>query len=288
MDKRYVGALVANSASLGHHWIYNTPFLESESKKRDLLFQKQNQDVYDRGKPSYFVYPNADIGDFSTQGMFFKWLYEDIIKKDNYSKNDYITMLYEHIRPGGDYEGYIESYAKKMVIESLYDDLKIAYTPFEKDDTHLVNFIPYMVCKLHQLPKEKAWEIAQAFTEVEDFFIFYEMFDELLSIINEAPLKTSLKKVIPKAPKHFQEALYQALDMDDTKAFIKDYAGIACYISQSIPLIFHILSHTTSYEEMVHWNTKIGGASSDRGLLLGFIMSMVSDVPKAWIKLTHL
>jgi hypothetical protein len=61
--------------------------------------------------------------------------------------------------------------------------------------------------------------------------------------------------------------------MDDTKVFIKEYAGIACQIPQSIPLIIHMLTRVKSFEEMLHWNTRIGGASSDRGLMLGAILS---------------
>lgn len=288
MDKRYIGALVANAASLGHHWIYNSAFLEKESLNRSLVFTKQDPDVFERGKPSYYVYPKAEIGDFSTQGMFFKWLNEGLKGNPNFTQEDYIKQLIDHIKPGGDYEGYIETYAKKLIIEELSKDLKLASVNFVKDDMHLVNFIPYMVTKLHHLPKEKAWELAQVFTQVDDFYMFYDVFDCILEEISKRPLKAVLKDAIQKAPAHFQDALYHAIDMDDTMSFIKNYAGIACHIPHSIPLIFHILSHAKSYKEMVEWNTKIGGASSDRGLLLGFIMSYVSDIPKEWIELTHL
>lgn len=288
MDKRYIGALVSNAASLGHHWIYNSDFLEKESLTRTLVFNKQNFDVFERGKPSYYVYPKAEIGDFSTQGMFFKWLYEGISSSPNFSSDDYVKLLIDHIRPGGDYEGYIETYAKKLIIEELSKDLKLASPNFVKDDMHLVNFIPYMVCKIHNLSKDKAWDIAQVFTNEQDFYMFYGVLDYVLNEITKRPLKDILKDAIPLAPLHFQDALKHAIDMSDTKTFIKHYAGIACHLPHSLPLIFHILSHVTSYQEMVEWNTKIGGASSDRGLLLGFIMSYVSDVPDSWVKLTHL
>ena len=41
MDKYIKGALVANAATLGFHWIYNPEYLENLSKKQSLLFKKQ-------------------------------------------------------------------------------------------------------------------------------------------------------------------------------------------------------------------------------------------------------
>ena len=50
----------------------------------------------------------------------------------------------------------------------------------------------------------------------------------------------------------------------------------------------HILAHTNSYEEAVQLNVKIGGASCDRGMMIGAIYSQVSTIPEEWSNLTNL
>jgi hypothetical protein len=56
----------------------------------------------------------------------------------------------------------------------------------------------------------------------------------------------------------------------------------------SLPLIFHMLAHAISYDQLIEWNVVIGGASSDRGLVLGAIMSQLSPVPPSWISKANL
>ena len=66
MDKYLIGALVANKATLGFHWIYEfLEYLEKNSlKKQSLLFQKQVEKggimICAKGL-HYFVYPKWKI-----------------------------------------------------------------------------------------------------------------------------------------------------------------------------------------------------------------------------------
>jgi ADP-ribosylglycohydrolase len=65
---------------------------------------------------------------------------------------------------------------------------------------------------------------------------------------------------------------------------LKNHAGIACYLPQSIPLIFYILVHSNGFEEAIQFNARLGGASADRGLLLGAILSKIYEIPQSWIE----
>ncbi|MDT8337544.1 MAG: ADP-ribosylglycohydrolase family protein, partial [Candidatus Izemoplasmatales bacterium] len=77
-------------------------------------------------------------------------------------------------------------------------------------------------------------------------------------------------------------ALHKALEMNDPNEFIEAYSGRACAIKYSIPLIIHILYHTNSYEEAINYNALLGGAISDRNMIIGAIFAQVSEVPKNW------
>lgn len=282
MKKYLYGGLVANAASLGYHWIYNPVYLEELSKKKSLLFQVQNKNEFEEGKPSYYVYPNHKIGDVTTQGMFMIWLYEAMKDNPTFSKNDYASLIFNHIKPGGDYVGYVESYGKLLVIDKLNADLKINVLEQEKMDDHLVGFIPYLVAKELGLDIEKAFELTKLFSNKTEYLEFFKMFDYIFSEIQKRELKYVLKDAIKLAPIGFTNKLAHAIEMDDTSEFIKNHAGISCHIQYSIPLIFHLLAHSNSYESLIEWNIKLGGSSADRGLLLGAVMSQTSPIPESW------
>lgn len=288
MDKYIKGALVANAATLGFHWIYNPKYLENLSIKQSLLFKKQSKKHYDLAKPSYYVYPNAKVGSYTTQGMMLKWLYERMIINPNMMKDDYKELIYHQIKPGGAYVGYIETYGKRLILQRLANDLNESIEDKPLMDDHLVGFIPYLISKEFNLDSNWAWDLASAFTSIEDYKYFYKMFDYIFINIKSKPLKDTLLDAIKFSPKTYHDKLTQAIKMNDTKLFIKNYAGIACHLPESIPLIYHMLYHSNSYEEIINWNAKIGGASSDRGLILGAIMSQISNIPDTWIKKTKL
>jgi ADP-ribosylglycohydrolase len=113
------------------------------------------------------------------------------------------------------------------------------------------------------------------------------MFDYIFDNIAHLPRLELLKNALKFAPESYQEKLEKALSMENTRDFIKQYAGIACHIPQSVPLIFRILNQCSSYQDMVETNVKLGGASGERAMLLGAIFAQISEVPQEWTQLTN-
>ena len=282
MLKFIQGALVANAASMGFNWIYNMPYLERLSQTESLIFQKPNPDQYKRAGKSYYVYPRAEIGDVSIQGEVLKWLYKEVLLDNNLSRETYKKLIYNHIKPGGSYEGYVESYGKKLVFNSIIDELNLDLEKQTYHDDQLVSFMPYLVCKELDLPLDKAWDLAQAFTDIEYYKAFFNVFDQLIANLSHMNMTESVDHILPLVPQNFQASIELAIKMNDTKKFIINHAGIDCHIHHALPLIFHILTHTASYEEAVKLNVKLGGASCDRGLLIGAIYSQISEIPNEW------
>lgn len=284
MKEFIFNSLLANASCLGVHWIYNHTYLEDLSLSKSLLFMKQEQKLYDDAKPSYFVYPNHEIGQVTVQGEILRWLYESLQENPNLTVNDYESMLYDKFRPGGSYHGYVETYAKKMVIKTLAKDLEVDLKDMQTNDTHLVGFMPYLATKALDLPMQKAWELAQLFTDQEHYLTYYLFFDVLFELLKEKPLNKAIELSLSYAPEIYQEKLLKAVSIKDTNTFIKQYAGRACSIDQAIPVIIHILYHTNSFAEALELNARIGGASADRGLLIGSILGEIYDIPDQWFK----
>lgn len=283
MNKYLLPGLVANAASMGYNWMYNTEYLERLSQTKSLLFQMPNLSEYNEAGKSYYAYPDAKVGSLTTQGHFVKWLYEALLKNPNLDRKGYEQLIYQKIGPGGSYHGYVETYGKKMIVNVINRDLKLGLTDLVIHDDHLVGFIPYLVCKELGLSNEQAIDLASLFTDYSEYAQFFKVFDDIFEHLNQKPLEKVLHESIRLAPKQYQSHLEAALTMDDTSLFVSVHAGISCHIPYSIPVIFHLLSHAKSFEDLIVKNTKLGGASSDRGILLGAIMHQISPVPHEWI-----
>lgn len=277
-------ALLSNASCLGVHWIYNHAYLEDLAKNQSLLFMKQNQALYDDAKPSYYVYPNHEIGQVTVQGEILRWLYQSLEQKPNFSVLDYETLLYDKFRPGGAYHGYVETYAKKMILKTLSKELDVKLDEIKKQDTHLVGFMPYLATKALDLPIQKAWELTQLFTDNQEYLTYFLYFDVLFELIEHHDIKKAIELALPYAPETYIEKLKAAMSTENTNTFIKNFAGRACSIDQAIPVIIHILYHTENFTSALELNAKIGGASSDRGLLIAAILSKIYTIPDTWKK----
>lgn len=284
MEKYILPGLIANAATLGIHWIYDYEYLEILSKQKSLLFLRQEKKHFEKAKVSFYSYPNSKVGDLTVQGQIVKWLYKAMKDHKDFSKKDYSKLLYEKFKPGGSYLGYVESYSKKHVLTFMAKSLDIEIPKIPVMDDHLVGFVPYLVCKELNLSNEKAWELTTVYSQDEDYLIYFNMFDKLFEFLLKVGMQDAVKSVIHMGPQKYQIALKKAIEMDDTNEFIEKYAGRACAIKYSIPLIIHILSHTNSCQEAVELNAILGGAVSDRNTLIGAIYAQVSEIPDSWVK----
>jgi hypothetical protein len=289
MQPNYIlHALTANAATLGVHWIYDPNFIANLAKTQSIFFIQQTKVNYDQAKPSYLAYPNEPLGGVTVQGRFLMWLYEALKINPNLSQQEYGDLIYSHIRPGGDYHGYIETYGHKFLINRLNASMTLNLPSIVMDDDHLVGFVPYIVVKQLGLPTDKAWELAQLFTDKTDYLDLFKMFDHVFSGLKIKSLKTLLEEAVLLAPRRFQMTVKKALEINDTLTLVKQYAGTACSINQSIPIIVHLLYHSTSFEDMLMRNAFISGAISERGMMLGAILGAIYPPPETMIqKLSH-
>ena len=275
ISKAYViHALLGNAATLGIHWIYNPTYLANLAKKESLFFRKQDKKIYDEAQPSYYAYPLAEVGEVTSQGMFLFWLTEALKKNPNLTREAYGDLIYAQIKPGGDYAGYIETYGHKLIINTLNQKMKLALPSIPMDDDHLIGFIPYIATKQLGLSNQRAWDLAQLFTNKEEYPACYEMFDAIIIGLEKLTMQEAVKQAMVKAPRRYAVQLKKALEMTDTAAFVKDYAGTACAINQSVPIIIHLLYHSQDLMDAWSRNALISGAIAERAMLLTMLMGI--------------
>jgi hypothetical protein len=271
MSNLVYSALYANASTLGIHWIYDVPFLHQLAQKQSIFFIKQSKAIFDLAKPSYYAYPYAQVGDVTIQGMALAWLYDALKKNPNFSVDDYKQLLLTYTRPGGPYIGYIETYLRTLILNDEIESLKLPLEKVILNDDHLIGFVPYLACKQLGLPNAKAIELSSLFTSKSEYAESFTMFDYIFDHLHEAPIHTVLSKAILLGPKRYQVQLKKALEITDTPLFVKDYAGPACAINQSVPIMIHLLNKVKSFDDMLMQNAMIGGSISERGMLLAAV-----------------
>jgi hypothetical protein len=283
--KHYVThALLGNAATLGIHWIYNAEFLANLAKKHSILFLKQDPQVYAAAKPSYYAYPHTNVGDVTSQGMFLFWLTKALKTNPNLTQLEYKDLILNQIKPGGDYQGYIETYGHKLIINSLNEKMGLKLPVVPMDDDHLIGFIPYMASKQLGLSTNKAWELAQLFTSKDEYPACYQMFDAIIDRLPKQSMKQAIEASIALAPKRYAIQMKKAIELKDTKAFVKDYAGTACAINQSVPIIIHLLYHSQNLADAWLRNALISGAIAERAMLLTMLMGIIDPPSQALVQ----
>jgi hypothetical protein len=156
---------------------------------------------------------------------------------------------------------------------------------FENDD-QLIGFIPWIVFREIKRPTMSALKFTRVFSTDTTYDLFFDVFNTFTSR-GGTKVKDALEKLVESLPESIRLPYSKALEMKDTPLFIKDYAGTACSIYHALPVIIHIMYHTQSFEEAIRKNTAIGGASSDRGMLLGALLSFYYDIPETFKTLSE-
>jgi hypothetical protein len=277
-------ALLGNAATLGIHWIYNAEYLAELAKKQSILFLKQDPKIFAAAQPSYYAYPHTNVGDVTSQGMFLFWLTQALKTNPNLTQQEYKELILQQIKPGGDYQGYVETYGHKLIINSLNEKLGLKFPVVPMDDDHLIGFIPYMAVKQLGLSTNKAWDLAQLFTSKEEYPACYQMFDAIIDRLPTKSMKQAIEESIVFAPKRYAIQMKKAIELTDTKVFVKDYAGTACAINQSVPIIIHLLYHSKDLNDAWLRNALISGAIAERAMLLTMLMGIIDPPSEALIQ----
>jgi len=107
------GALVADAACLGLHWLYDPERIESLSHQGELLFRAPDAVAYE-GKPGVFVHEKRRSGDLSHYGESAR-IVGDMVLSQPYSVKDHQTRFFQVFGPCGSFVGYADRPTKNLV-----------------------------------------------------------------------------------------------------------------------------------------------------------------------------
>ncbi|PXX92554.1 ADP-ribosylglycohydrolase family protein [Marinobacter vulgaris] len=353
------GGWVADAASLGLHWLYDSQRIhEVGGQAPEFLPPKAD---YFKGGFGYFAHEGKQPGDISHYGAATGVLSDSLLASDGQLDiRDYQRRFRTFFGPGGRWQGYIdnptrvtlnnldaiEQNAIKQALATTTADLSdeqkrilvqkvLPYTRYLSGDqlaepvrrginltyhetrvqdagVHLAETIDS-----HLLPESGADDMQlPAVSKLPPLVACYSGSDELMEITEAAvrvtnhsdeavawakcaailldqlfqgnPLSAALEAAKAEAPD--QESLNNAQtgsSLDAVKA--GDTFGRTCYLHEAMPVIFHILSHATSYIEAVRANIHCGGDSCGRAWIIGPAMAALHGVggergiPLSWL-----
>lgn len=287
-----LGALVADAASLGVHWIYDPKRIEEIAAHRDGQTSFTPIDAHNfEGVPAYFAHGARSDGDLSQYGEVLWLAIGSILTEHGFDVAAYQESFAAHFGPGGAFVGYIdrptggtlENIAGEVLAPSGIDDDQLPAT------ARLPAIMAVYSGKSNAMDMVKA---AMEVTNVNDVaWAYSEVFAGLIDrLLGGAELQSALKAAADRADPSIRETLVQALETPEISS--TNYAevnGRACHLPMAAPLIFHILKHSQSYREAVERNNLAGGDSAGRSILIGAIMGLIHGrdevlgIPLEWV-----
>jgi len=285
-----MGALLADAASLGLHWLYDPARIaEVVSKRKEAAFVPIDAKHFD-GVPAYFAHGNRSNGMLSQYGECLRLAIDVMNENSNrFDVTAYQNEFADWFGMGGGYVGYIDRptrgtvnniLAKKLEPSGIEDDQHPAITRLPaivagSKDFQAINELVGNAVQITNIGKP-ALDYARVVTQV------------LMQVVDGVAIKDALWEAATAAREvEIREKLLSALKTDNADSVA--YGEIterACHLPQGVPLAFHILNHASDYRDAVNRNILAGGDSCGRAMIVGAVAGAASGesgLPQEWL-----
>lgn len=284
------GALIADAAALGVHWIYDVDRVAKIAKAHggSASFVPVDTANYENTK-GYFAHPLREIGANTQYGEVVHLAMNCVLANGGkFDIDDYKARFVAHFGPGGTYIGYID-HATRGTLENIAAENEETGT----DDVQMpaLAALPAIIA----LDAKKAKDATRVTNDNPISNNAAGIFRNLLSaILNGAEMEEALIQASNIGDEEFSSLLTAALETEEADSIAYGAeTGRACYLKSALPLSFHILKHTNSFEEAVDLNNLCAGDNAGRSVFIGAIAGAYynggSDkgIPQKWADKFH-
>lgn len=287
-----LGALVADAACLGLHWLYDPDRIAEIVARQGGRGAFTPVDVANfEGVAGYFAHGGRHSGQLTQYGEVLLLAIQSMNANDRaFDVAAYQAAFAAHFGPGGTFQGYIDRPTGAALINIAEEK-----TPsgIDDDQNPAVARLPAILAGYHGSEglSEMIIESMQV-TNVNDVAAAYSaVFADVLSrVMRDEDLHDALVAAVRSADSAIKGELSDALSTADQNS--TDYAGEvgrACHLPTAGPVMFHILKHSDSYRDAVERNIAAGGDSAGRSIFIGAVMACVhgiatpTGVPLSWV-----
>ncbi|MBL79595.1 MAG: hypothetical protein CMH70_06145 [Nitrosomonadaceae bacterium] len=274
-----LGALIADSATLGLHWIYDPNRIAEIEKLKGLVFLQPDASHYE-GVKGYFAHSAKNSGESTGYGEVCLLMLQHLVKYGEFRRTEYQTDFREHFGLGGTYVGYVDS-PTRMTLQTLLP-LEPKRFPKESgaDDDQFLSLagLPSVVAANTdnlEVLMSKIDEIVRV-TNNNDLAVAAARCSGavLFRILNGSSMEAALNGSLEFAGNKLRPLLEQVLaiqTLDNIK--IAEKFGSACHVAEGLPVIFHIAKCIPDYQTAIEVNIRTGGDNCGRAIILGSILA---------------
>ncbi len=275
-----LGALTADAAALGLHWVYDPARIATVAAARGQAAFTPIDPAHFDGVPAYFAHGNRQNGALTQYGEVLHLAIQSLIAtKGVFSETHYQAAYATHFGPGGTYIGYIDRPTRGTLA-----NLAVGQTdPSGVDDDQLpatATLPAIVVATLGAADQTATLTRAIRVTNVNDTATAYGLaFASLLSLVlGGRSVASALHATASAAKGDLGKQLTQALNTPQSSTDYGETTGRACHLPMGLPLAFHILANTTSFADAVEANIRAGGDSAGRAILIGAVMGAAHGI----------
>lgn len=272
------GALVADTASLGLHWLYDQDQINLVEVTGSLLFRQPEAAVYE-GKRGSFVHVARRSGEMSHYGESAR-IVGELALGEGYSISSHQKAFMASFGPCGSFAGYADKPTKHLVARLIVegDDIN---TPSGMDDDQMpgVCVVPGLFAAGASVEQTK--EAVKVISTNDDVQQSAEAVYSVLSQLSSGvELKQALAVAADKVNGDLKASMQEALSKDVYEPQpTAQHFGLACYVRHSMPLSWYLLNHATDYTAVITDNIRCGGDCCGRSMALGSIAGLAFGIP---------
>ncbi|KXI23796.1 ADP-ribosylglycohydrolase family protein [Photobacterium sanguinicancri] len=298
MAQRYaaiMGALIADAASMGTHWIYSPERVKSLLSLPNFPFIEPNPEHY-QGVDSYYAHDKLVAGQSTIYGEWLA-LYVRLLSNPAISTHQIQQHILECFGPGGEFIGYVDSPTKALVLSLSSQDPDDWPEDSGSDDDQnpALCAIPALVALKYPSEKlEQEIDRIVGITHQDDVAI--RCAKAFACALNEALRSRRIDPVLNilkiKSPEAIKEKIEQVRVLNDDVNDLNHVLTIvnqACHLGDSLPLVAWVLKNSNSYTEAVLNNIKASGDSCGRAMMVGAIAGACygfgdeKGIPISWL-----
>ena len=273
-----LGALVADAAAMGLHWLYDPDRIASLAERLEPLFLPADQQHFD-GAKGYFAHEGKRAGELSQYGAVLALAMKSLVATGGQPDiADYQRRYVAFFGPGGDWKGYTDRPTRGTLanLSPEISEKTPAVSGIDDDQMPAFSVVPAIVAAGPNAPS-MANDVAGMVRVTNDNPLATEaaliLANVVSALLRGEDIKTILAEQADAAGDLLRPLLHEALAADDrTSVDIAGHFGRACHVQQGLPVVFHIVKHAETYEGAVRTNVLAGGDSCGRSMALGAIM----------------
>jgi len=281
------GALVADAACLGLHWLYDQNRIASIADHSDILFRTPDATDYEDTK-GYFAHANKSSGELSHYGEAVCVVTRSLIEKGSYSEEDHRSQFLRSFGPCGTFVGYADRPTLALVSKMLQlGDAIVDPSGSDDDQLPALTSVPALFScyqspdfDIGQLQLSLKRSVLTTTTNQDALDGARTLMRCLLMLQEGKSLEVALSSAIDESTGELAELLQAALALPDHDPIAAaNHFGMPCHIRQGLPLSWHILQHAQDLESAIRANIVSGGDSCGRAIAIGAVAGLAFGIP---------